>query len=65
MKRGDLVLHEFKNTFGILLEIRIDQKLMKHTFSVPWRYCVLWNNGHISEHDIGTLKRVRIHEQVS
>jgi len=35
MKRGDLVLHEFKNTFGILLEIRIDQKLMKHTFSVP------------------------------
>ena len=63
MKRGDLVLHEFKNTFGILLDISIDQKLMKNTFSIPRRYEVLWNNGHISEHDIGILKRVRIHDQ--
>ena len=63
MKRGDLVLREVKNTFGIILDVCADQKLMKHTFSIPWRYNVLWNNGHISEHDTRVLRLVRIHDQ--
>ncbi len=63
MNPGDLVTHEYNKSVGILLEIRIDQKLMKNPFSVPWRYRVLWRNGIIKEHDIGTLRRVAVYNR--
>lgn len=63
MNPGDLVVHEYKASVGILLEINVDQKLMKNPFSVPWRYRVLWGNGVIKEHDIGTLRRVAVHKK--
>lgn len=35
MTPGDLVIHEYKNSVGILLEVRVDKKLMKNPFSFP------------------------------
>ena len=63
MNPGDLVIHEYKESVGILLEINVDQKLMKNPFSVPWRYRVLWRDGIIKEHDIGTLRRVAVYKK--
>ena len=60
---GDLVVHEYNKSVGILLEVLVDQKLMKNRFSVPWRYRVLWGNGIIKEHDIGTLRRVAVYNR--
>lgn len=61
MNPGDLVIHEYNKSVGILLEVRIDQKLMKNPFAVPWVYRVLWGDGIIKEHDMGTLRRVAIY----
>jgi len=61
MNPGDLVIHEYYKSIGILLEIIIDKKLMKNTFAVPWRYRVLWRDGVIKEHDMGTLRRVAVY----
>ncbi len=60
---GDLVIHEHKGIVGILLEILIDKKLMKNPFSVPWKYRVLWGDGIIKEHDLGTLRRVAVYDR--
>ena len=60
---GDLVIHEYKRSVGILVEVHVDQKLMKNPFSVPWRYRVLWGNGIIKEHDIGTLRRAAVYNR--
>jgi hypothetical protein len=62
MAPGDLVVHEYKKSVGILLEVLIDQKLMKNQFSIPWRYRVLWRDGIIKEHDLGTLRRVVVYD---
>ena len=60
---GDLVVHEYNNSVGILLEVLVDQKLMRHPFSVPWRYRVLWRNEMIiKEHDLGSLRRVAVYD---
>jgi len=63
MNPGDLVIHEYKESVGILLEVNVDQRLMKNPFSVPWRYRVLWRDGIIKEHDIGTLRRVAVYNR--
>ena len=63
MNPGDLVVHEFKNSVGILLEVIVDQKLMKNPFAVPWRYKVMWRNGIIKEHDLGTLRRIVVYNR--
>jgi hypothetical protein len=60
---GDLVVHEYKRSVGILVEVLVDQKLMRHPFSVPWRYRVLWADGIIGEHDLGTLRRVAVYDR--
>ena len=60
---GDLVVHEYKRSVGILVEVLVDQKLMRHPFSVPWRYRVLWADGIIGEHDLGSLRRVAIYNR--
>jgi len=60
---GDLVVHEYNNSVGILLEVLVDQKLMRHPFSVPWRYRVLWADGIIGEHDMGSLRRVAVYDR--
>ena len=60
---GDLVVHEYKRSVGILVEVLVDQKLMRHPFSVPWRYQVLWADGIIGEHDLGTLRRVAVYDR--
>ena len=60
---GDLVVHEYKRSVGILVEVLVDQKLMRHPFSVPWRYRVLWADGIIGEHDMGTLRRVAVYDR--
>ena len=44
--------------FGILLEVRIDKKLLKSPFGVPWIYKVAWNDGNIKEHDMGSIRRI-------
>jgi len=59
---GDLVVHEYNNSVGILLEVLVDQKLMRNPFSVPWRYRVLWRNDIIKEHDLGSLRRVAVYD---
>ncbi|NBZ95401.1 MAG: hypothetical protein EBR40_03055 [Proteobacteria bacterium] len=43
---------------GILLEVKIDKKLLKSPFGVPWIYKVVWNDGIIKEHEMGSLRRV-------
>ena len=64
MNPGDLVCRLDWNgeinprLFGILLEVKIDQKLLKSPFGVPWIYRVFWNDGIIKEHEMGTLRRV-------
>lgn len=63
MAPGDLVIHEYKESVGILLEVIIDKKLMKNPFAVPWRYRVLWRDGIIKEHDLGTLRRVAVYNR--
>ena len=60
---GDLVIHEYNKSVGILLEVLVDKKLMRNPFSIPWRYRVLWKNGIIKEHDIGTLRRVAVYNR--
>ena len=45
---------------GILLEVRIDKKLLKSPFGVPWIYKVVWNDGIIKEHEMGTLRRISV-----
>ena len=45
---------------GILLEVRIDKKLLKSPFGVPWIYKVAWNDGFIKEHSMGTLRRISV-----
>ena len=60
---GDLVVHEYKRSVGILVEVLVDQKLMRHPFSVPWRYRVLWADGIIGEHDMGSLRRVVVYNR--
>jgi len=60
---GDLVVHEYNTSVGILLEVLVDQKLMRHPFSVPWRYRVLWADGIIGEHDMGSLRRVAVYDR--
>jgi hypothetical protein len=60
---GDLVIHEYKRSVGILVEVLVDQKLMKNPFSVQWRYRVLWGNGIIKEHDLGTLRRIAVYDR--
>ena len=45
---------------GILLEVRIDKKLLKSPFGVPWIYRVMWNDGRVVEHDMGSLRRVSV-----
>ena len=45
---------------GILLEVRIDKKLLKSPFGVPWIYKVVWNDGFIKEHEMGTLRRISV-----
>lgn len=60
---GDLVIHEYNRSVGILLEIRVDQKLMKNPFAVPWVYRVLWRDGIIKEHDLGTLRRIAAYDR--
>ena len=60
---GDLVVHEYKRSVGVLVEVLVDQKLMRHPFSVPWRYRVLWADGIIGEHDLGTLRRVAVYDR--
>jgi hypothetical protein len=59
---GDLVVHEYNNSVGILLEVLVDQKLMRNPFSVPWRYRVLWRNEIIKEHDLRSLRRVAVYD---
>jgi hypothetical protein len=48
--------------FGIILEVKIDRKLLKSPFGVPWIYRVAWNDGVIKEHEMGTLRRIQLHE---
>lgn len=64
MNPGDLVINEYNDSIGILLEVNVDQKLMKNPFSVPWRYKVMWRNGIIKEHDLGTLRRIVVYNRV-
>jgi len=45
---------------GILLEVRIDKKLLKSPFGVPWIYKVVWNDGIIKEHEMGSLRRISV-----
>jgi len=45
---------------GILLEVRIDKKLLNSPFGVPWIYKVAWNDGFIKEHSMGTLRRISV-----
>lgn len=59
---GDLVVHEYKRSVGILVEVLVDQKLMRNPFSVPWRYRVLWRNEIIKEHDLRSLRRVAVYD---
>ena len=63
MGPGDLAVHEYKRSVGILLEIVLDKKLMKNTFAVPWRYRVMWSDGIIKEHESGILRRVAVHNK--
>lgn len=63
MNPGDLVIHEYNRSVGILLEVLVDQKLMKNPFAVPWVYRVLWRDGIIKEHDLGTLRRIAVHDR--
>ncbi len=44
--------------FGILLEVRVDKKLLKSPFGVPWIYKVAWNDGNIKEHEMGSIRRI-------
>jgi hypothetical protein len=60
---GDLVIHEYNKSVGILLEVLVDQKLMRNPFSIPWRYRVLWKNGIIKEHCVGSLRRVAVYNR--
>jgi len=45
---------------GILLEVKIDRKLLKSPYGVPWIYRVAWNDGIIKEHEMGSLRRVSL-----
>ena len=45
---------------GILLEVKIDRKLLKSPYGVPWIYRVAWNDGITKEHEMGTLRRVAV-----
>jgi hypothetical protein len=45
---------------GILLEVKIDKKLLKSPYGVPWIYRVHWNDGAIKDHEMGTLRRVAV-----
>jgi len=66
MKPGDLVRKIDWNgelnprLLGILLEVRIDKKLLNSPFGVPWIYKVAWNDGFIKEHSMGTLRRISV-----
>jgi hypothetical protein len=63
MKPGDLVVHSYHDEMiGILLEVSDDQRLKKHRFSIPWVYRVLWADASVKEHEMGTLRRIMIHE---
>ena len=62
MKPGDLVVHSYYDAMlGILLEVREEESLKKHRYSIPWVYRVLWADGTVKEHDMGTLRRIAIH----
>jgi hypothetical protein len=45
---------------GILLEVKIDKKLLKSPYGVPWIYRVHWNDGITKDHEMGTLRRVAV-----
>lgn len=66
MKPGDLLINVFQENYGygILLQIEIDKNLIKNIFSVPWKYTVLWSNGTVSNHEIGSLRRIQIYNSL-
>ena len=45
---------------GILLEVKIDKKLLKSPYGVPWIYRVAWNDGITKDHEMGSLRRVAV-----
>jgi hypothetical protein len=47
---------------GIILHFYPDPTKLKNPFGAPWIYRVLWNDGVMKEHEMGTLRRVFIYE---
>ena len=43
---------------GILLEVRVVEQKSFDRWAVPWVYRVLWQDGIIAEHEMGTLRRL-------
>jgi len=64
MSPGDLVAkidwdgRLISQLVGVLLEVKIDRKAWRKLSGNPWNYRVLWNDGIIAEHEVGTLRRV-------
>lgn len=64
MNRGDGVLRLdwngelVKNNLGIILDVYPDRTKLKSAFGTPWIYRVLWKDGIIKEHEMGSLRRV-------
>ena len=64
MKIGDAVVRVdwsneiVKNNLGIILDVYPDPTKLKSPFGAPWIYRVLWKDGIIKEHEMGSLRRV-------
>jgi len=64
LKIGDAVVRVdwnneiVRSSFGIVLGVYPDRTKLKSPFGTPWIYRVLWKDGIIKEHEMGSLRRV-------
>lgn len=66
MRSGDLVVHAFHDDPpgpGVVLEVSIDKNSLRGAFGAPWIYKVMWCNGVVRDHHMGTLRRISVYDR--